>query len=145
MNGAAGQCGEGIPVFRAQYKPLYLYNIKMNLVAHYNVLKGANILAFSGLGDNRSFFNLLEGIGAHVLHEMPFPDHYAYKTKDMKRLLSFKDVDAFVTTEKDAVKIEHMEVSEHLFYLAIEVVIEREQELMDYILKKIGNKKSIYN
>jgi len=145
LNGEIKQYNKGIPVFRAQYKPLHIYNIKMNLVAHYNFLKGRNVLAFSGLGDNKSFFDLLRKIGANVLHEISYPDHYAYKRNDMKRLLSFKDVAAIVTTEKDAVKITHMDVPEHLFYLAIEVVIEREEEFMEYIIKKIENKRVVYH
>jgi tetraacyldisaccharide 4'-kinase len=145
MNGETGQYSEGIPVFRAQYKPAYLYNIKMDLIAHYNFLKGSNVLAFAGLGDNRSFFNLLKTMGVHVLHEISYPDHYAYKRKDMEKLLSVKDVDAFVTTEKDAVKIIDMDIPENLFYLAIETVIEREDEFMACIMKKIEDKKVVYN
>jgi tetraacyldisaccharide 4'-kinase len=145
MNCKAGQYGEGIPVFRAHYKPAHLYNIKMNLITHYNFLKNRNVLAFSGLGDNRSFFDLLKAMGVNVLHEISYPDHYVYKRRDMERLTSFKDVEIFVTTEKDAVKITHMDIPENLFYLAIEMAIEREQEFMDCIIKKIEDKKTVYN
>jgi tetraacyldisaccharide 4'-kinase len=144
-NGETGQYGKGIPVFRAQYKPAYLYNIKMNLITHYNFLKNRSVLAFSGLGDNRSFFDLLKTMGVNVLHEISYPDHYAYKRRDMARLPSFKDVEIFVTTEKDAVKIAHMDIPENLFYLAIEMVIEREEEFMECIIKKIKDKKAVYN
>jgi tetraacyldisaccharide 4'-kinase len=145
MDGDARQYSEGVPVFRARYKPAHLYNIRMNLIAHYNFLKGKNVFAFSGLGDNRSFFDLLKKMGIHVLHEISYPDHYTYKTRDMKMLLSVKDVDAFVTTEKDAVKIAHMDIPENLFYLAIEMAIEREEEFMACVMKKIEDKKVVYN
>lgn len=145
VNGETGQYSKDIPVFRAQYKPAYLYNISRNLIAHYNFLQGKNVLAFSGLGNNRSFFDLLKTMGVHVLYEISYPDHYTYKKRDIKMLLSVKDVDAFVTTEKDAVKIAYMNIPENLFYLAIETVIEREEEFMACIMKKIEDKKVVYN
>jgi tetraacyldisaccharide 4'-kinase len=145
INGETGQYSKGIPVFRAQYKPVHLYSIRTNCIAHYNFLKRKNVLAFAGLGDNRSFFDLLKTMGIHVLHEISYPDHYTYKRRDMKEILSFQDVDAFVTTEKDAVKIAHMDIPENLFYLAIEMVIEREEEFMASIMKIIKDKKVVYN
>jgi tetraacyldisaccharide 4'-kinase len=145
MNGETRQYSEDIPVFQVQYKPVYLYNISKNLIAHYNFLQNKNVLAFSGLGDNRSFFDLLKTMGIYVLHEISYPDHYIYKVRDMKMLHSVKDVDAFVTTEKDAVKIAHMDIPENLFFLAIEMVIEGEEEFMACVMKKIEDKKVVYN
>ncbi len=129
--------GKGIPAFHIRYKPLYLYNMRRNLIGHHNFLKDMNALAFSGLGNNRSFFNLLREMGAKMVHEIAYPDHYAYKQGDIEKLLSFKDVEIMVTTEKDAVKLAHMDLPEHLFYLAIEVVIDREDELVELMQKRI--------
>ena len=136
-----GLCSEVIPAYKVQYKPAYLYNVKKNLIAHYNLIKDRKILAFSGLGDNESFFNLLKDMGADVVHEISYPDHYAYERDDIEKLLSYKGVAAMVTTEKDAVKIAHMDVPVHLYYLAIDVVIEREQELLEHIVHTIEAKK----
>ncbi len=127
-----------IPRFNVRYKPVYLYNVKRDLIAHYNFIKGKKVTAFSGLGDNRSFFNLLKDIGAGIVHEIEFPDHHCYTNVDLKKCASFKDVECVITTEKDAVKIAHMDVPENLFYLSIEPVIEDEKKLMDLLLKKIG-------
>ncbi|MCX5799543.1 MAG: tetraacyldisaccharide 4'-kinase [Proteobacteria bacterium] len=124
---------EGKPTFKVKYKPAYLYNLKENLITHYNFLNGKSVLAFSGLGDNRSFFHLLTNIGARIVHEISYPDHYVYRKKDIEKLSSFEDVEAIVTTEKDAVKIAHMDVPANLFYLSIEVHIEREEELLELI------------
>jgi tetraacyldisaccharide 4'-kinase len=128
---------EEAPVHEIRYKPAYLYNIKRGLIAHYNYMKDTRVLAFSGLGDNESFFNLLGEIGADVVHEIPYPDHYAYKEGDVAKLSSFKDVEVIVTTEKDAVKIAAMNLPDNLFYLAIEVVIDGEEELLKRIIEKL--------
>jgi len=127
-----------IPKFHIRYKPLHLYNMKRNLIAHYLFLKGKCVVAFSGLGDNRSFFNLLRDIGADIVHEISFPDHHRYTEKDLRKCSSGKAIDCVITTEKDAVKIAHMNVPENLFYLSIEAVIEDEKKLMAFLLKKIG-------
>ncbi|OPY65074.1 MAG: Tetraacyldisaccharide 4'-kinase [Syntrophorhabdus sp. PtaU1.Bin050] len=128
---------DGIPVFKVRYKPAHLYNMKRNVMAHFNFLKKRKVLAFSGLGDNTSFFDLLRSLGADIVREVPFPDHHRYTTKDIEELASCKDANILVTTEKDAVKIAGMDVPDDLFYLSIEVTIEREQELLDLICRKL--------
>lgn len=128
---------EGIPTFQMTYRPVHLYNMKHNLIAHYNILHGKKISAFSGLGDNQSFFDLLRSLGADVVREVSFQDHHVYNAKDLERISSFHDVNLIVTTEKDAVKISDMVIPDNLFYLAVEAKIEKEQELIEVIVKKI--------
>ncbi|WP_028893731.1 tetraacyldisaccharide 4'-kinase [Syntrophorhabdus aromaticivorans] len=128
---------DGIPTFKVQYKPAYLYNVKHNVMTHFNFLKKRKILAFSGLGDNESFFELLRSLGAHIVREIPFPDHHRYTPKDIEGLASCKDVKVLITTEKDAVKITGMDVPDGLFYLSIEATIEKEQELLALIRRKL--------
>ena len=55
----------------------------------------------------------------------------------MKRIVSHKGIDLLITTEKDAVKIAHLDIPDNLFYLAIEAAIEREEELIDRMLNKV--------
>ena len=129
----------GIPTFRAQYKPVHLYDMKNDLVCHYNFLNGKRIAAFSGLGDNKSFFNLLKDLGANVVRATPFQDHYRYTQADLNRCCSsWADVDCVVTTEKDAVKLALLDIPEGLFFLSIEAVIEEEDHLLELVLKTIG-------
>ncbi len=126
----------GIPRFQVRHHPVHLYNVKHNVIAHYNYLKNKKIAAFSGLGDNESFFQLLRQIGATTVYETSFPDHYRYTQKDIKKIESISDVECIVTTEKDAVKLLDMELPDNLFYLSIEARIEDEDTLMELLLKK---------
>lgn len=132
-----------IPRFRIRYKPAYLYNIKNDLIAHYNILKGRNILAFSGLGDNESFFRLIEDIGGKIRYRISYPDHYCYDAGDIKGLSRYQNIDIIVTTEKDSVKIENLNLPDNLFFLGIDLEIEREDEFTEDILARI--KKQILN
>lgn len=127
----------GIPLFRVNYRPLHLFCIHHNAIVHPGFLKDKTALAFSGLGDNRPFFNLLRTLGATVLHEVEFEDHHRYTAADIRKLGSRVKANLMVTTEKDAVKIEGLDVPENLFYLAIEAVIEREDELVDLVVNRL--------
>ena len=126
----------GIPRFQVYHHPVHLYNVKQDVIAHYNFIKNKKIAAFSGLGDNESFFQLLRQIGANIVHETSYPDHYRYTQRDINSLGSISDIECIVTTEKDAVKLLGMELPDNLFYLAIEARIEDEDTLMELLLKK---------
>lgn len=126
----------GIPVFRVRYRPLHLFNIRKMAMVDYRYLQGKKVLAFSGLGDNQSFFSLLTEIGADVSKAVEFADHHWYSENDLRHLSQWGDVDVMVTTEKDAVKMDHMDIGDNLFYLAIEAVIEDEEAFVDLVLKK---------
>jgi tetraacyldisaccharide 4'-kinase len=76
-------------------------------------LRGKRVLAFAALADNRQFFRALEAAGLELAATVEFPDHHAYSSADLARIDSrAADVRAaaLVTTEKDAVKIEHHDI-----------------------------------
>jgi tetraacyldisaccharide 4'-kinase len=136
-DGKPNRFAAGIPMFRIGYKPAYLYNLKRDLIGHFSFLRGKRVLAFSGLGDNESFFGLLADAGARVVRTIAYPDHHKYTPRDMEKIAAIRGVDIIVTTEKDAVKLSGMNIPARLFYLAIDVHIEREQELFGMILGKL--------
>ena len=136
LAGCVKEAAAGIPAFHVRYRPLYLYCLKRAAMTDYRYMRGKKTLAFSGLGDNESFFDLLRDIGADLVRTVEFPDHHRYSREDLMRLASRGDAEILVTTEKDAVKIEHMEVGNNLFYLSIEAQIEDEATLIDLVLNK---------
>lgn len=69
---------------------------------------GAKVYSFTGIGQPQLFFDYIERSGYELVGKRIFEDHYSYTAMDMKALLSQAaelGVDAFVTTEKDKVKI----------------------------------------
>ena len=122
-----------LPVFHVRYRPQHLCRLKRPRDGRLQVCAGKKVLAFSGLGDNSSFFGLLREIGADVVEALEFPDHHWYSLSDLKRMESFQDVEMMVTTEKDAVKIEGMEAAEIFFYLSIEAEIEDQEALLELV------------
>ncbi|OPY66385.1 MAG: Tetraacyldisaccharide 4'-kinase [Syntrophorhabdaceae bacterium PtaU1.Bin034] len=126
----------GIPTFRVRYRPLCLKRLNDGKVSDHNSIRRKRVAAFSGLGDNRSFFNLLRDMGADVVRTVEFPDHYRYSANDVAYLRSFADAEMIVTTEKDAVKLDRMEVGDKMFCLLIEAEIDNEEAFIEIALNK---------
>ena len=68
---------------------------------------GREVLAFAGIAHPGKFFEPLRDAGAILVDARPFPDHHAYTTGELDRLL--KDARACnaipVTTPKDGVRL----------------------------------------
>jgi tetraacyldisaccharide 4'-kinase len=64
-------------------------------------------VAFAGIGRPEKFFKGLRGAGLSLVRTLPYPDHYAYKLRDIELLLALaNELDAqLVTTPKDAMRL----------------------------------------
>lgn len=66
------------------------------------------VLAFSAIARPQGFVAMLKTCGLRVIDSVAFPDHHRYTAGDLGRLaqrLKSGGAQAFITTEKDAVKI----------------------------------------
>jgi tetraacyldisaccharide 4'-kinase len=90
--------GEGKPVLGAMLRP-------DERVA--SILAGRKVLAFAGIGLPRKFFATLASIGAEVVGECPFPDHYRYTGETIRhlQLMAARRNALLVTTEKDIARL----------------------------------------
>jgi tetraacyldisaccharide 4'-kinase len=68
-------------------------------------LRGRRVFAFAGLADNSQFFRLFDLAGSRG-----FPDHHRYTKSDIDAIKREANGNPIVTTEKDAVKIDDVEV-----------------------------------
>ncbi|MCX7857920.1 MAG: tetraacyldisaccharide 4'-kinase [Deltaproteobacteria bacterium] len=131
---------ESKTIFFASLKPLNICNIKTGAYMDFNYLKGKEIVAFSGLADNESFFDLLKNVGAKIKDAISFPDHHFYKEKDIQKILNRKG-QLYVTTEKDAVKLFQLNIPDTFYYLSVDMNIEREKDFFSSILDIIEKKR----
>jgi tetraacyldisaccharide 4'-kinase len=119
----------GIPLYHSRYKPLYLHAAVSGTRLTPDWLHGKKVIAFAGIADPRYFFSLVRESGTKLVGTISFPDHYHYEMDDLVMLRArSKGVDAFVTTEKDFVKLQQLPLKEiPLYSLAIEhEVMEKE-------------------
>jgi tetraacyldisaccharide 4'-kinase len=104
-------------------------------------LKGKTVLALSGIAVPRGFEKELVHHGAKVVDHKIFADHHRYSLQEIielheeaKRL----NVDAIITTEKDAVRIPRLE---HplvpMLYLRVEIEMFSGQEQFDEWIRRI--------
>ena len=95
-----------------------------------------NFLAFSGIGNNESFFNTLEKNNYNLAKKLSFPDHYQYNKKDIEGILSTaKQNDLIpITTEKDINRISPP-LKNQIKYLKIKIEIDNKDGLVNKILE----------
>ncbi len=74
-----------------------------------DVLRDQRVISFCSIGDPKSFAASLSTAGADVKKNFVFWDHYSYTEKDIQMLIAQAQslgIENFVTTAKDAVKLE---------------------------------------
>jgi tetraacyldisaccharide 4'-kinase len=104
-----------------------------------SALRGAAVLAFSGIARPASFVSLLRSLGAEVKAELPYPDHYAYKSSDLAAIAqraADERIDMIVTTEKDAVRLRDLS-SGGIVALRVELKVVENEEWEAVLLDKI--------
>lgn len=67
-------------------------------------LQGRDVGMLCGIARPASFRRTLESLGARVVAERTYPDHHRYRAADLRSLGATHDI--WVTTEKDAVKLD---------------------------------------
>lgn len=72
-----------------------------------DALRGQRVFAFAGLADNDQFFDALRRAGVELAGTRGFADHHRYSPNEVTALLEAADGLPLVTTEKDAVKLDH--------------------------------------
>lgn len=70
-------------------------------------LRGAPIVAYSGIGHPQRFYNLLQARGAELAAIRTFPDHHPFREREAEELLALakKHRAMLVTTEKDWMRL----------------------------------------
>lgn len=94
-------------------------------------LKGKKVLAFCGIARPERFLSILQEEGIKPLFFFKFPDHHPYPLSSLEKIVEkYKKLsaEAIITTEKDAVKIDHNKSFKNIpaYYLKIDLELEEE-------------------
>lgn len=85
----------------------------------------ARVAAFCAVGNPRSFFESLQRAGYEVAIERAFPDHHVYSQDEIDAITQDAgNVEALITTAKDAVKLRAMAFSIPCYVVEIEIAID---------------------
>ena len=97
--------------------------------------------AFCGLGNPASFRRTLEHLGVEIADWVEFDDHHRYRPRELRHLAEQSKsfgATAVVTTQKDAINLcdtaPDLAAPVPLYWLDIDIRIEREEEFLDAIM-----------
>ncbi len=115
-----------INIYEAKYIPININEFK----------KKEKYLAFSGIGNHKTFISMLKINGLDVIEDLEFPDHYSYTENDIEKInyISKKLNCNIVTTEKDFIRLDANQINE-LKYVKTELKIFNEEKFLKVISK----------
>jgi tetraacyldisaccharide 4'-kinase len=111
-------------------------------------ITGKKAIVFSGIGDPKSFDDLLADADVNVVKSLKYPDHHWYSDYDIRTIVAMKkelNADCIITTEKDVSRL----IDRQTEFLKNEQVIVAEicqkviagEEQLDEILNKCTKEK----
>ena len=122
--------------FRARRRPLALSPVSGGVERSAGWLKGREVGMLAAIARPQAFHRTLESLGARVVIERCFRDHHRYRSSDLRALE--RDAAVWVTTEKDAVKIQPAWTDGlELLVLRIELEVETPERLLDWVEAKL--------
>lgn len=125
-------------ISECRHCPRYLQVLFEDTKEDLSWLKGKRILALSGIAVPEGFERELVNHGAIVVEHLIFADHHRYSLQEILDLVQKgleQNVDAIITTEKDAVRIPHLERRElPMLFLRVEIeMFTGKEEYADWI------------
>jgi len=109
-------------------------------------LKGKRVFAFCGIGNPGSFMTTLSNLGAEVVGEKIYNDHYHYGQADIREFLGLAErtnAELILTTQKDFSKIDlkryklRDEDEKRFVYLEIELCFKSGEEKIRALIEKL--------
>ncbi len=82
---------------------------------YYKLVKGKNVLIFSGIGNPQGFENAIAGLGIDIAKSFRFADHHAYTQADIDNIIQEArqlNLDNIITTHKDAIKTRELQIKD---------------------------------
>jgi len=98
--------------------------------------KDLNYLVFSGIGNHKTFVEMLKNNKLNIVSDLEYPDHYQYSKRDFDEIIiNAKKFNAhIVTTEKDYLRLENFNRNE-ILYVKSSLDISDEKSLTNKLLR----------
>ena len=137
------------PVFHARVEPMAWIEPRTGAGHAPETRHFERAAAFCGLGNPLSFRRSLAWLGIDPAEWIEFNDHHRYTPAELRRMayqFAHCGVEAVLTTEKDAVNLCEGAAALFdplpLYYLKVQLVVEREAEFAEAILSRLPARKS---
>lgn len=132
-----GTISGGRPVIESAHRPVAVRALRSKKRSDVAWLKGRSLYAFCAIGNPEAFRRTLEAAGAKVEKFVAFEDHHRYTPLEVRRINAEAQefmVEALVTTEKDASKLDPAAFERPLSALRIELEIVRGDDRLESAL-----------
>ena len=98
--------------------------------------KDQNYLVFSGIGNHKTFVEMLKNNKLKIVSDLEYPDHYQYSKKDYDEIIiNAKKFNAhIITTEKDYLRLENLNKKE-IFYVKSSLDVSDEKNLTNKLIR----------
>ena len=98
--------------------------------------KNKNYLAFSGIGNHKTFIDMLKNNKLKIISDLEYPDHYQYSKEDFDQIMiSAKKINAnIITTEKDYLRLDSFNRNK-ILYIKSSLEISDEINLINQLNK----------
>jgi len=132
--------GENLIAIKDQIKKINPYmNINSGKYTPLNIGefdKNQSYLVFSGIGNHKTFVEMLKNNKLKILSDLEYPDHYQYSKRDFDEIIiSAKKYNAhIITTEKDYLRLENFTRNE-ILYIKSSLNISDEKSLTNKLVK----------
>ena len=125
LENKALEINPNITIHKGKYVPTNLNEFNIN----------NNYLAFSGIGNHKTFIEMLKEYGIRIVKDLEFADHYFYQNKDIENIISLsKKLECeIITTEKDYLRLSK-DKPQNIKFIKAKLVLADEQKLIKVIL-----------
>ena len=95
-----------------------------------------NYLVFSGIGNHKTFIEMLKNNKLKIVSDLEYPDHYQYSKKDFDEIIiNAKKYNAhIITTEKDYLRLENFNRNK-IFYVKSSLDISDKESLTNKLIR----------
>ena len=113
-----------IKIHLGKYEPINLQEFN----------KTEKYFVFSGIGNHKTFIQMLINYGLDIIENIEFPDHYNYKSNDIEKIISeAKKLNAkIITTKKDYLRLDKKYLDE-IKFIEVELTIVDENKIIETI------------
>ena len=134
-------------IIECSHRPKHLRNFVTGEIKPLEFLRGLRIGSICGIAVPESFENALRGLDAEIEISKAYADHHRFSAKEIESFLrrcGRRELDAVLTTEKDAVRIPRiLDPEVPLYYLRVEIEILAGQASWERFVERLTQRQPV--
>lgn len=135
-------------IIECAHRPVHLRNITTGEVKPLSFLQHLRVGSICGIAVPESFEEALRKLGAQLETTRSYADHHRFSQREIQSFIrhcSRRDIDAILTTEKDAVRLPRiLEPDVPIYFMRVEISILRGHEAWQRLLRRICKPESLF-